>query len=298
MPDQEIEAMLNRCLIELAHHSGACFEFAYKSYERLGRGCLFWLFTSFEKMRDFAAPGDNYPALAYYPRKLAVAFQYEPVLQFIRQYDPRSHFVALVAVRTGDRRDSMMKVTHLAKSAHRHAVLPVGAALPRVHLKNSKNSFWLTNSTHICANALCTKTEGTPGVFKRCSGCLHRFYCSRACQVLHWKAIHKQSCASEREWAVLQRHKDAGTELKKQQLMAETEIANLKAEKELLERAAAAARQARATDARPTGAGDSESNQGSKEEDDDHDSMGGSFVDVAKEAKSSGKALGNEWVVV
>jgi hypothetical protein len=40
--------------------------------------------------------------------------EYPPVIQAVKQYDPLSMFVCLIAIRTGDKRDSLMKVPTIA----------------------------------------------------------------------------------------------------------------------------------------------------------------------------------------
>jgi hypothetical protein len=44
-----------------------------------------------------------------------------------------------------------------------------------------------------CGNPACIEVEGEQK-FKRCSRCRKVRYCSRDCQVIHWKAEHKQQC--------------------------------------------------------------------------------------------------------
>lgn len=46
----------------------------------------------------------------------------------------------------------------------------------------------------ICGNCACVQMEGKK--YDKCSRCLGVSYCSKACQVQHWKAAggHKQAC--------------------------------------------------------------------------------------------------------
>ncbi len=110
--DQEIEASLHTNLLELAQHSHTCFEFACKNMTRTGKGCVFWLFpdyeTSIKKSTD--TTGSECPPVQYHSKERAMASEYMPVIEMIEKYEPDNAFVALVAIRTGDRRDSLMKV--------------------------------------------------------------------------------------------------------------------------------------------------------------------------------------------
>lgn len=48
-----------------------------------------------------------------------------------------------------------------------------------------------------CANKGCLKTEDPHTAFLRCSRCKVPSYCSKSCQVLHWKNYHKCRCDKE-----------------------------------------------------------------------------------------------------
>mmetsp|Transcript_26154 Transcript_26154/g.51154 ORF Transcript_26154/g.51154 Transcript_26154/m.51154 type:complete len:347 (+) Transcript_26154:1-1041(+) len=232
--DEELDATLNSCLIELAHHSDACFEFASRCYEKMGRGCLFWLFQDASHAKNMKK---DLPCLSYQSKKMASTFEYPPVMEFIKQYDPRSHFVALVAIRTKDHRDSLMKVTHLIKSACHQAVINQPRKMEHLAFQSSKGPLLLSNGHRICSNHLCEAVEKKPDEFKRCGGCKHRQYCSKACQILHWKAIHKTSCKFEREWNTLDLKKEQGLSLRKKEMEALLEVKRLQAMKAELEMA-------------------------------------------------------------
>ncbi|KAG0369522.1 hypothetical protein BC939DRAFT_470065 [Gamsiella multidivaricata] len=45
-----------------------------------------------------------------------------------------------------------------------------------------------------CAANGCEKKESQANEFQRCAGCKKRYYCSRLCQVTHWKEGHKKAC--------------------------------------------------------------------------------------------------------
>mmetsp|Transcript_10849 Transcript_10849/g.16167 ORF Transcript_10849/g.16167 Transcript_10849/m.16167 type:complete len:298 (+) Transcript_10849:50-943(+) len=228
LSDSELDSLLQGCLMELGHHSAASFEYAYKNYEKAGRGCLFWLFRDYKHAQQLSKLGSDLPCVSYHSAQLAQTFEYPPVLEFIKKYDPRSHFVALVAIRTGDKRDSLMKVTHLAKSAHRQAILSTKRQLTKLAFKGPNESIaWMVNGLHLCANQLCLQVEKSVDQFKKCGRCLNRAYCSRACQVLHWKAIHKSSCAAEKEWRRFEEKQSEATMLEKKELKALQEVRDL-----------------------------------------------------------------------
>lgn len=44
-----------------------------------------------------------------------------------------------------------------------------------------------------CASRECDKKETSVNQFQRCAGCKLRYYCSRQCQVDHWRS-HKAAC--------------------------------------------------------------------------------------------------------
>lgn len=48
-----------------------------------------------------------------------------------------------------------------------------------------------------CGRPDCRVTEDGYTAFDVCAGCKSRAYCSRTCQVLHWKQAHKHACADE-----------------------------------------------------------------------------------------------------
>ncbi len=52
-----------------------------------------------------------------------------------------------------------------------------------------------------CAAPECDKQETFSDEFKKCASCARVFYCSRACQVQHWRAGHKRECATARSAA-------------------------------------------------------------------------------------------------
>lgn len=51
-----------------------------------------------------------------------------------------------------------------------------------------------------CDNEHCKRemfTGDTPKLLRTCGGCYVRYYCSRKCQKVHWKAEHRRSCMYE-----------------------------------------------------------------------------------------------------
>lgn len=67
--------------------------------------------------------------------------------------------------------------------------------------------YWLTldcNNTNLsqlgykfCHNEGCFKTESQSTKFLRCGQCKVPFYCSKSCQISHWKRAHKKNCDKE-----------------------------------------------------------------------------------------------------
>ena len=50
-----------------------------------------------------------------------------------------------------------------------------------------------------CAGPGCDTEEKFRGLFKACGRCGKVHYCSRACQVAHWRAGHKQECTPRQD---------------------------------------------------------------------------------------------------
>eukprot|EP00455_Lapot_gusevi_P038820 TRINITY_DN4351_c0_g3_i4.p1 TRINITY_DN4351_c0_g3~~TRINITY_DN4351_c0_g3_i4.p1 ORF type:complete len:367 (-),score=118.17 TRINITY_DN4351_c0_g3_i4:58-1158(-) len=123
---QKFETLLALKHKELALHSRSVFSFAQKMYEIAGRGCLFWLFESANDASDRHA---KRPAITYAPLVRAHDFEYPPVINFIQRYDPTRSVVALVAIRTGDARDSLMNVVELGRTAYEQ-ILAENGRLP------------------------------------------------------------------------------------------------------------------------------------------------------------------------
>ena len=178
--DALIEHSLQNNLNELAIHSFTVFEYAHKLASRKDRECVFWSFTSLEdSICSFKAATVSYKSLSQ-----ARATQYAPVVGFIEQYDPTSMFVALVAIRTGDKRDALMKCMLLGRDASEVPGLPeprmpqgLFYQLPSGKLKQ------LPRRVRFCSNLVCEEVETKSGEFPLCSNCHVRCYCSKVCQV-------------------------------------------------------------------------------------------------------------------
>ncbi|XP_074590555.1 F-box protein At1g67340-like [Curcuma longa] len=52
----------------------------------------------------------------------------------------------------------------------------------------------------LCSHTGCGRPETRRHEFRRCSVCGAVNYCSRACQALHWKLVHKAECAPMERW--------------------------------------------------------------------------------------------------
>ncbi|KAJ7081148.1 hypothetical protein B0H15DRAFT_855175 [Mycena belliarum] len=50
-------------------------------------------------------------------------------------------------------------------------------------------------ASKLCDSPQCETTIATEGEFMRCSSCQVVYYCSAACQNMHWKAGHRSQCA-------------------------------------------------------------------------------------------------------
>lgn len=48
--------------------------------------------------------------------------------------------------------------------------------------------------SRLCAGPECGVEEGFRGLFKTCGRCGKLSFCSKACQVAHWRAGHKKEC--------------------------------------------------------------------------------------------------------
>jgi len=64
--------------------------------------------------------------------------------------------------------------------------------IPEAEKKKKKKV--LTKTAHQCFDDNCTKIEQSVGEFKYCGKCRIAIYCSRECQVSHWKSFHKFEC--------------------------------------------------------------------------------------------------------
>ncbi|XP_072981670.1 F-box protein At1g67340-like [Typha angustifolia] len=52
----------------------------------------------------------------------------------------------------------------------------------------------------LCSHVGCGRPETRRHEFRRCSVCGAVNYCSRACQALHWKMVHKEECSPMERW--------------------------------------------------------------------------------------------------
>lgn len=204
-PDREFENELTKCLNILVNHSNACWQFAFKNYEKFGRGCVFWLVKS---LADARAVKDNqkFPLL-YRDRNECQQMAYGPVMEFMDMYDPARECLLLVAIKTGDKRDSFMKVVRASRSLQdtlRAKVDPATvdtwgeAGVVCLHRSDLSKTMRIIEGGSLCGNPLCTQSEEKLNQFKACASCRFRQYCSRECQVVHWKTSHKAGCAAEK----------------------------------------------------------------------------------------------------
>nr|GMD57815.1 F-box protein At1g67340 [Ipomoea batatas] len=52
----------------------------------------------------------------------------------------------------------------------------------------------------LCSNVGCGRPELRRHEFRRCSVCGSVNYCSRACQAMHWRSVHKSECVPAERW--------------------------------------------------------------------------------------------------
>lgn len=77
---------------------------------------------------------------------------------------------------------------------------------PEPHPANRFMAEWfermrdLGQRVRVCANANCCRPEIRRFEFRRCSMCGFVIYCSRACQVFHWKMDHMVWCTMRMRW--------------------------------------------------------------------------------------------------
>jgi hypothetical protein len=67
----------------------------------------------FNSLEDAKKPGQAL-AIEYRSEEGARRIEYEPVMKYIAQYVPQKSCVVLVGIRTGDRRDTLLKVCVLS----------------------------------------------------------------------------------------------------------------------------------------------------------------------------------------
>ncbi|WOL11413.1 F-box protein [Canna indica] len=105
------------------------------------------------------------------------------------------------------------------RTHHRHA-LASGCSLlsdfgcnvppPEAHPANRFMAEWFAargtgnvpgeEGLRLCSHAGCGRPETRRHEFRRCSVCGAVNYCSRACQALHWKLVHKAECSPMDRW--------------------------------------------------------------------------------------------------
>jgi hypothetical protein len=63
-------------------------------------------------------------------------------------------------------------------------------------LADKKKTIAIVDDTTTCANCGASESSSTP--LKACGQCQVTFYCSKECQLKHWKSGHKQTCSSNK----------------------------------------------------------------------------------------------------
>ena len=69
--------------------------------------------------------------------------------------------------------------------------VPFGARVVRQIMKEDSG---YKKHCHMCLGLATTSSDGVRADLKRYSACHQVWYCDKACQVLHWKKEHKESC--------------------------------------------------------------------------------------------------------
>jgi len=201
--DRLLESQLNRHLNEMAVHSSAVWSFAFKEFERAGPGVVYWLFSSV----DEAKLDRQVNPITYRAHESVKQMGYEPALQFLSNgYEAQRSCLALVAIRTGDKRDSLMKVLLIDRDVDtmaRSKYEPKLQSLQFQMLGSNKVVKTIQDGARFCGNRLCYNVESKLNEYKFCQRCGFRAYCSRECQVMHWKASgHKEACEREKQFEV------------------------------------------------------------------------------------------------
>lgn len=209
--DRQIEGLLNFRLNELAAHSSSCWTFALKEFDRVGRGVIYWQFKSLE---DAKIKLDQ--PVVYRSEAKVLEMEYEPAAKFTRLYVPNKACVALVAINTGDERDALMKTMVLERYTQDEVRLRgYVPSTPTLKFKVGSNDVAIGDGVRFCSNPLCYALEKEQDAFKKCDRCKFRPYCSRECQVMHWRSLHKGLCASEAQLTEYFDKRPALTDLQK-----------------------------------------------------------------------------------
>jgi len=155
------------------------------------------LFLDYEQSLDGKiAP----PALQYHIREKALSCEYLPLVEMIEKYDPENAFVGLVAIRTGDKRDSLMKVMIIGAYTQSQMHFPNPKKFSQLLFTGmDQKNFSIKEGCAFCSNTLCPKLEEEANTFKSCSGCRSKKYCSKECQVMHWRLGHKSQCDNDKK---------------------------------------------------------------------------------------------------
>lgn len=194
--DRLLSRDMARRLLLAAQSSMVLFQAARKHFQACGRGAVCWYFHD-PSLVALDAHGDV-PVVHYLAADKVANTEHAPATGFVRGYDPWSSFVVLIAVKTGDARDSLMRsmvfgrdaaIDPLVNGARLEYRAGVGVRMPSTALVEADFS----SRRRLCDATMCGRYEDAFGDFSGCALC-DCVYHDRDCQRKHWKGGHKEWC--------------------------------------------------------------------------------------------------------
>jgi hypothetical protein len=198
--NEQLNVQLETIMMELAAHSPTLFNYGFKCYEVVGRGIVYIQYDSLE-----AALARKGHPLEFRADSTVKSMEYAPAISFTAQYDPALSMCLVVAIKTGDERDAVMKVAVFHPSMKDDILgLTPGAPtrlteLTFVNPRSSDRTYTLGTGARFCLSMLCWSFERKAAEYKACQRCKFRIYCGRGCQVSAWTQLgHKKLCLKEK----------------------------------------------------------------------------------------------------
>jgi len=98
-------------------------------------------------------------------------------------------------VQFGDKKRAVQSLGRMKRINKNHPLVTIQEKLIR-QMRNSGNRSRTRVEMTLCkcSNPYCSKVEHKKGEFSLCDRCESVKYCSRQCQVQHWKAGHRKQC--------------------------------------------------------------------------------------------------------